>query len=170
MLFGIVAFPHKKVQDIANSYRKRYDSHYALVPPHITIKDKFTLEDSEIDQVAHKLEKIGNEIAPFHIQLHKVSHFYPVTPTIYLDIEDAQPLHLLYQKIHTVLPEPALPYEFTPHLTIGQKMQEQELHDVYGRLRMMNFNLTSKIDRFHLMYQLENNSWNVYQSFILRNS
>ena len=30
MKYGIVAFPSKKVQDFANSYRKRYDPHYAL--------------------------------------------------------------------------------------------------------------------------------------------
>ena len=41
MYFGIATFPEKEVQDIANSYRKRYDPHYSLIPPHITLKEKF---------------------------------------------------------------------------------------------------------------------------------
>ncbi len=39
MKFGVVIFPSKKLQDLANSYRKRYDSHYALIPPHLNVKE-----------------------------------------------------------------------------------------------------------------------------------
>ncbi len=38
MKYGIVAFPSKQLQDFANSYRKRYDSHYTKITPHITLK------------------------------------------------------------------------------------------------------------------------------------
>ena len=38
MKFGVVIFPSKKLQDLANSYRKRYDPHYSLITPHLTLK------------------------------------------------------------------------------------------------------------------------------------
>lgn len=38
MYYGIVAFPQKHVQDKVNALRKRYDPHYSLIPPHITLK------------------------------------------------------------------------------------------------------------------------------------
>ena len=41
MKVGVVIFPSKKLQDLANSYRKRYDPHYALIPPHLTLKASF---------------------------------------------------------------------------------------------------------------------------------
>lgn len=41
MKYGIALFPSKKLQDLVNSYRKRYDTHYALVPPHVTLKTAF---------------------------------------------------------------------------------------------------------------------------------
>ena len=37
MKFGVVIFPSKKLQDLVNSYRKRYDPHYALISPHLTL-------------------------------------------------------------------------------------------------------------------------------------
>ena len=48
MKFGIVAFPSKKIQDLANTYRKRYDSHYSKVTPHITLKEAFEVDDADI--------------------------------------------------------------------------------------------------------------------------
>ena len=55
MKYGIVAFPSKKLQDLANAYRKRYDPHYALITPHMTIKDVFEADDKEIKQVAEAI-------------------------------------------------------------------------------------------------------------------
>ena len=170
MQYGIVAFPRRAVQDTANSYRKRYDPHYSLLPPHITLLSKLELTDEEVENAVIKLDEIGSRTAPFTVRLHKVSHFFPVTPTIYLAVEDPKPFEQLHQELLTVFPNHTPEYEYIPHLTIGQKMEEQELHDVYGQLRMMDFALTSKIDRFHLMYQLENESWTIHQTFLLQGS
>ena len=49
MRYGIAIFPSKEIQDEANSYRKRYDPHYPLIPPHITLKDAFEADDEMID-------------------------------------------------------------------------------------------------------------------------
>lgn len=170
MQYGIVVFPRKDVQDRANSYRKRYDPHYSLIPPHITLLKKIELTDEEVESTAQKLDEISANVAPFTAHLHKVSHFFPVTPTVYLAVEDPKPFEQLHQLLLSVFPHHKPEFDFIPHLTIGQKMEEQELHDIYGRLRMMDFGLTSKIDRFHLMYQLENESWSIYQTFVLRGS
>ncbi len=52
MKFGVAMFPSKELQDKVNQYRKRYDAHYALIPPHITIKDGFEADESEKENVA----------------------------------------------------------------------------------------------------------------------
>ncbi|EPR29472.1 2'-5' RNA ligase [Geobacillus sp. WSUCF1] len=57
MKYGIVIFPPKRIQDFANSYRKRYDSHYALIPPHITLKYPFEADEEQI-------KKNGERVAP----------------------------------------------------------------------------------------------------------
>ncbi|WP_124727755.1 2'-5' RNA ligase family protein [Staphylospora marina] len=168
MYFGIAVFPQKHVQDVANSYRKRYDPHYTLIPPHITLMDRFEMAEEEAEKLVPELERIASETEAFRIRLHKVSNFYPASHTIYLAVEDSAPLVTLHKKIKSVVGRVESPYEFIPHLTIGQKLPQDELHDIYSSLRMTTFDLETKIDRFHLLYQLENGSWNIYQSFLLK--
>jgi 2'-5' RNA ligase len=168
MFFGIATFPQKHVQDIANSYRKRYDPRYALIPPHITLKERFPMQETHITRAADALEQIAQTTAPFTIQISKVSHFHPTSATLYLVIEDAGELTQLHQQISKPFEPKELPYDYIPHITIGQQMEGQELHDVYSMLRLKLFSLQSTIDRFHLMYQLENDSWTIYQTFLLR--
>ena len=59
MKYGIVAFPSKKLQDLANTYRKRYDPHYAQITPHITLKDAFEADTSQINEISKKLSAIA---------------------------------------------------------------------------------------------------------------
>jgi 2'-5' RNA ligase len=167
MYYGIVAFPQKHVQDKVNALRKRYDPHYSLIPPHITLKEKFELSDDKLEKAVQDLERIAKEVKAFQIKFHKISHFHPTSNTIYYAIENGEPLVKLHNKINEVFESVEAPYKYIPHLTIGQKMAEDELHDVYGSLRMKNVQMESKIDRFHLMYQLENGSWSIHQSFLL---
>ncbi|MFC7442269.1 2'-5' RNA ligase family protein [Laceyella putida] len=167
MHYGIAVFPQKHIQDLVNSYRKRYDPHYSLIPPHITLKEKFELSDDRLEDATKRLEEIAKQNKPFTIRFHKVSHFHPTSNTIYLAIKDSEPLKTLHSQINASFDPTELPYDYIPHLTIGQKMSEEELHDVYGTLRLRQFELETKIDRFHLMYQLENGSWSIYQTFLL---
>ncbi|RAL25932.1 2'-5' RNA ligase family protein [Thermoflavimicrobium daqui] len=168
MYFGIALFPQQHVQDIVNSYRKRYDPHYNFIAPHITIIEKFELGENEMLSLIPKFEEIAKNTDSFTIEMKKVSHFFPTSPTIYLSIENQEPIIHLHQQLLKELDSHKPTYDFIPHLTIGQKMSEDELHDVYGSLRMHSFALTSLIDRFHLLYQLENKSWVNYQSFLLK--
>ncbi|SFJ06671.1 2'-5' RNA ligase family protein [Thermoflavimicrobium dichotomicum] len=167
MYFGIAVFPQRHVQDLANSYRKRYDPHYSLIAPHITLIEKFSLPEEEMFALIPEFEEIAKNTDAFTIHINKVSHFFPNSPTIYLAIENHEPLIDLHNKLRQILDWHQPAYDFIPHLTIGQKMLEDELLDVYGSLRMHRFNLTSLVDRFHLLYQLENGSWVNYQSFLL---
>ncbi|MEB8647234.1 hypothetical protein P4G62_25705, partial [Bacillus cereus] len=52
-------------------------------------------------------------------------------------------------------------------LTIGQGLSDAEHADVLGRLRMKDFYYEQPIDRFHLLYQLENGTWTVHETFRL---
>lgn len=167
MKYGIAIFPSKKVQDVVNSYRKRYDPHYALIPPHITLKEGFEAEDNEIDQLIKDIRDVARSIEPFTIKIDRVSSFQPVTNTIYLKIETTDELIDLNKKLHSGKFPKDQTFSYVPHITIAQKLSQDEHSDVYGSLRMLDFNIEEKIDRFQLLYQLENGSWTVYETFSL---
>ncbi|MBM7553997.1 YjcG family protein [Thalassobacillus pellis] len=167
MRYGIAIFPPKAIQDVANSYRKRYDVHYALIPPHITLKEPFEAEEEDIEKIVPELEKIARETRPFDIEIKKVSSFSPVTNTIYLKVEPSEEIIELNEKLHSGNLSDNREYSFVPHITIAQKLSEDEFSDIYGSLRMNDFDLKEKVDRFQLLYQLENGSWTVHETFVL---
>lgn len=166
MNYGIVIFPSKHIQDEANALRKRYDTKYDLIPPHITLKPSFVADDELRDNMVKELDKIASKMKPFKINMNKVSTFSPVTNTIYFKVEPIPEL----EKLNTLMHEGIFPeyrqYSFEPHITIAQDLVEDEFSDVLGTLRMKKIEFEDTIDRFQLCYQLENGSWTVYETFI----
>lgn len=167
MKFGVVIFPSKNLQDLANSYRKRYDPHYALIPPHLTLKNAFEATEDEAIQFAVKLRHIAESHQPFTLKTSRISSFAPVNNVIFFKVEQAEELTRLHGDINENFSNQNLEYAFVPHITIGQKLSNDEHHDVYGSLKMNRVEHEESIDRFHLLYQLENGSWTVYETFRL---
>ena len=127
------------------------------------------MDQQQVDPLTQELDRIAGSIEPFTIDITRVKHFHPTSPTLYLAIEEgASLLTELHKRIQELFENQHMPYDYIPHLTIGQKMDEEELHDVFSSLHSKRFNLKSNIDRFHLMYQLENQSWTIYQTFLLK--
>ncbi len=169
MNYGIVIFPSKKLQDIANSYRKRYDPHYALVPPHLTLKNVFSADDDQIKDIAGKLSAISKKYDPFNLKVYKVSSFQPVNNVIYFKVESKPELQGLHDDMHNnqnfMGDEPE--FAFVPHITIAQKLSNDEHSDIFGSLSMLGIDHEETIDRFHLLYQFENCLWSVYDTLRL---
>lgn len=166
MKYGIAIFPSKPIQDEANSYRKRYDPHYSLIPPHITLKEGFEADDDKIRQLVQEFREIAKVTEPFTFNINKVSTFAPVTNTIYLKVDASQQLVKLYEKLQSGVIPTNEEYAFIPHITVAQKLADQEYADVFGSLKMKDIQLEDQVDRFQLLYQLENGSWTVYESFV----
>lgn len=167
MKFGVVIFPSKKLQDLANSYRKRYDSHYALIPPHLTIKNAFEATEDDAIQYAVKLRHIAEKHRPFLLKTSKVSSFKPANNVIYFKVDPTEELSNLQTEVNQEFSEQNLEYAFVPHITIAQNLSNDEHSDVYGQLRMMKVDHEETVDHFHLLYQLENGLWTVYETFRL---
>lgn len=167
MKYGIVAFPSKKLQDLANAYRKRYDPHYALITPHLTIKGHFEANESEIDDIAKAIKKVTNKHQPFELEVTKVGTFAPVTNTIYFKATLNEALAALHKDLNYNFFGNEPEYAFVPHITIAQKLTSGEHDDIIGQLKMVGVNHTEIIDRIHLLYQLEDGSWTVYETFRL---
>jgi 2'-5' RNA ligase len=165
--YGIAIFPSKKLQDVANSYRKRYDPHYTLIPPHITIKNSFQVDDETIKKMIKEINKIANNTNPFPLEVYKVGSFHPITNTLYLGVKANETLLGLQENLNSGALEQKQEFSFVPHITIGQKMSDAEHSDVLESMKMMDLNHEEIIDRFQLLYQLENGSWTVYETFHL---
>lgn len=169
MKYGIAVFPSKEVQDIANSYRKRYDPHYTLIQPHVTIREQEEWDDARLRQAVAHLEQITLAMAPFSFVFNRFSTFYPVNHVIYMAPEHPQPLVDCHNRVCSgALAESDKRYSYTPHLTVGQEMTSDELHDIISSLRNRPLSFPVRVDRLHLLYQTDNRAWTAYQTFLLR--
>lgn len=167
MKLGIVIFPSKKLQDLANSYRKRYDPNYSLIPPHLTLKAAFDASEDQLKHLTKTLDEISNKFQPFQIKTTKFSSFKPVNNVIYFKVEAEEQLEKLQKELNEKITSNTPEYSYVPHITVGQMLSNDEHSDVYGSLSMTQFNYEEVIDRFHLLYQLENGSWTVYETYRL---
>lgn len=170
MKYGIALFPPRQVQDLANSYRKRYDPHYTLIPPHVTLKSPFKLGNRTLDDIINQLQDIASTTPAFQMHFHKVSTFHPTNNVVYLAVQNPEPVTELHNRCNDGVLHDEEAYHYVPHLTIGQNLSNGEILDVYGSLRLTNINVSAEIDRFHLLYQMENEMWTVYQTFLLQES
>ncbi|MEK9197568.1 YjcG family protein [Ureibacillus sp. 179-F W5.1 NHS] len=167
MKYGIVAFPSKRLQDLANTYRKRYDSHYSKITPHITLKEAFEADDHEINRISQTVASIAQNYGPLAIHASRISSFFPTTNVIYFKIEPTEQLKNLHEDIQQQLNIGQPKHVFIPHITIAQDLTETEHGDIFGQLRMVGVDEQETIDRIHLVYQLEDGSWTTYETFRL---
>lgn len=167
MKYGVVAFPSKKLQDLANGYRKRYDPHYALITPHLTVKGVFEANDQEIEEVSKAIREITKKHGSFELNVSKVGTFAPITNTIYFKATLNDDLAALHKDLNSNFFGDKPEFAFVPHVTIAQKLSSGEHDDIIGQLKMIGVDHTEMIDRLHLLYQLEDGSWTVYETFRL---
>ncbi|MBP3040115.1 2'-5' RNA ligase family protein [Bacillaceae bacterium Marseille-Q3522] len=166
MKYSIVFFPTKAIQDRANSYRKRYDSHYAFIPPHITLKSAFEADEEEIKSLSAELKQIARSFEPLSITISKVSSFQPVNNVVYFKIELTEQIKALHEEIYRHFssdPE----YAYVPHITIARDLSNDEQSDVFGSLKMLDVTHHEVIGQFHLLQQQENGVWTDYETFHL---
>lgn len=167
MKYGIVAFPSKKLQDLANTYRKRYDSHYSKITPHITLMEPFEADDEQIKSVSETIESIVKKYKPLPIHATKISSFFPITNVIYFKIEPTNDLQKLHDELYEKVKLGKKKHVFVPHITIARDITDAEHDDIFGQLRLIGINEKDTIDRIHLVYQLNDGSWTTYETYKL---
>ncbi|WP_235782007.1 2'-5' RNA ligase family protein [Paenibacillus senegalensis] len=170
MNYAVVIFPPKEIQDFANSYRKRYDPRYLLIPPHITIREKEEWDPGMLEKAVDHLNEAANQLTSFEAVFNRFSSFKPTNNVIYLAFKDNGPFERCREAIcRDILEQNSKDQHFTPHLTVGQQLGDDEFHDVLASVRKTEVDLSFRVDRFHLVYQTDNEAWTVYQTFLLQN-
>src|SRR5699024_2014676 len=126
MNYEIAIFPSKSIQDDANSYRTRYDPHYSLIPPHLTVLITLQAVENLLEVITTELHVIAKDTKPFTIYMNNVSSFAPVANTIYFKVEQIQPLLELYDRTHEGIFPIEEGHSFVPHITIAQGLTDDE--------------------------------------------
>ncbi|EIT84640.1 hypothetical protein A374_14970 [Fictibacillus macauensis ZFHKF-1] len=168
MSYGIAIFPSQDLKESINSYRKRYDPHYSMIAPHITLKDSFEASDAELEHMIAYIEDVASATMPITIQITRVSSFHPVNNAIYLRVGENEALTTLHEQLYDGPLTHEQPYNFVPHLTLAQKLSDVEHADVLERLKMVTVEHEEIVHEIHLLkFDHDKERWNVYKTFSL---
>ncbi|WP_068774464.1 2'-5' RNA ligase family protein [Paenibacillus sp. FJAT-26967] len=166
MLYGIAILPPNEIQQDANSYRKRFDPYYKAIQPHITVREKEDWTEEQLQAASLHLQHVTETQAPFQVNFNRFSSYYPVNNVIYMAFKETQPLVDLHDEVCTgPLEDSGKPYNYHPHLTVGQKMGADELHDVLASLKNTPVDYSFTVDALHVLGRQENGEWTVIRSF-----
>ncbi|TDF96618.1 2'-5' RNA ligase family protein [Paenibacillus piri] len=171
MLYGIAVFPSKEIQDTANRLRQRYDPQFAFIDPHLTLRASEDWTDDQLRDVHELLERTAAQCKPIRLHFNRFSTFFPVNNVIYLALSDPEPMQSLYKRIcgGGMLAEPDKPYAYTPHLTVAQNLGDDELHDLYGSLRLRDVDIACTVDKLELLRRSADGIWEHMHAYPLTN-
>lgn len=168
LYYCIVIFPSSPVQEKANTYRKRYDSQYAFIPPHIKLLNPVQLSPDQLEHMISTIRRLAGKTKPFTLRFHKVGSFSPTNNVIYYGIENKNQLTDLHRELMDHVRGSFDPYVYVPHLTIAQDLTYEEMNDVFGRLKMVNVDMSSDVQQIHLLQRPDTDAvWEIVQSFQL---
>ena len=136
MNIGLALIPSKSFQDEVNGYRKRYDTEYARIMPHITIKSHFEINDDELDSVKEEVKKI-RRFRPVDVHATKASSFKPTNNVIYFKVAKTDELEQLFNLFNTEDFHGEAEHPFVPHFTIAQGLTSQEFEDIFGQVELV---------------------------------
>ena len=166
MILGLALIPSKALQDEVNAYRKRYDSHYATIMPHITVKGHFTIDDSEYEAVKEDIKKRIEGSPAIDVHATKASTFAPTNNVIYFKVEKTDALQQLFDKFNTEDFYGKAEHPFVPHFTIAQGLTSQEFEDIYGQLKLAGIDYKETIEELSLVkYNDADEKWEVEETF-----
>ncbi|MCY1615575.1 2'-5' RNA ligase family protein [Staphylococcus pettenkoferi] len=168
MILGLTLIPSKDFQDEVNAYRKRYDSHYAMIKPHLTIKSAFEIDNKDFDSVKDEIKQRIQGIPAADIQATKASSFAPTKNVIYFKVENTDALQSLFDSFNTEKFYGTAEHPFVPHFTIAQDLTSQEFEDIYGQMKLAGVDHKETINELTLLkYNHDEDKWEVVETYPL---
>src|SRR5262249_33645192 len=99
--YALVAYVRNAVGEFIENLRHELHPELPHLPAHVTILPPRFLQGSELAAL-ELLEEICSRIEPFDVMLGNAETFVPVTPTVYIGLnQGAERLHQLHDRLNT---------------------------------------------------------------------
>ena len=124
--YALVAYVKNELGRFVEELRRELHPELGHLPAHITILPPRLLHGSESEALA-TLERLCGAIVPFQVTMDAVESFRPLTPTVYLRVGGATPVHELHDRLNTEALVCSEQWPYMPHLTIVKLADESRL-------------------------------------------
>jgi len=129
--YALVAYVKSPAGEFVENLRRELHPDLPHLAAHLTILPPRPLQGSE-SSALQILERICGNEEPFQVTLGAVETFIPVTPTVFIRVEDAAPrMSELHRKLNTEVLQFEEEWPYIPHLTIAKMGAEQPAHTAF---------------------------------------
>ena len=160
--YALVAYVKDALGRFVQELRREIHPELGRLPVHVSILPPRLLHGSEQEALA-TLGRLCQGIAPFEVAMDAVESFRPITPTVYLRVEGAAPMHQLHDRLNTSALACSEQWPYIPHLTIVKLADATRLDEVFelARQRWQGYRGPRRVllDQLTFVREGENNHW-----------
>ena len=125
--YALVAYVKNSLGRFVEDLRRELHPELGHLPAHLTILPPRILAGPEADALA-TIERLCGDVQPFEVGMDVVESFHPLTPTVYLRVDQAAlRLHQLHERLNTAALDFYEQWPYMPHLTIVKLADESRL-------------------------------------------
>src|SRR5277367_2843789 len=122
--YALVAYVKDAVGDFVATLRQELHPDLPHLPAHLTLLPPRHLRGSEISAL-ETLEEICGNVEPFEVVLGEAETFVPVTPTVFIRVEQgASRMREVHDRLNTEALSAVEEWPYMPHLTIAMLSSE----------------------------------------------
>jgi 2'-5' RNA ligase len=123
--YALVAYVSNPAGEFVENLRRELHPQLPHFPAHLTILPPRRLQGSE-ESALEVLDRICSEELPFEVHLGEVETFIPVTPTVYIRVnEQASRMSELHSHLNVDGLSFSEEWPYIPHLTIAKMTSQQ---------------------------------------------
>lgn len=101
-----------------------------LIPPHITLLPPTVIEAGEVDDVVAHLSDVASRHGPFVIALRGTGTFRPVSPVVFVRIEQGtEECTALQEDVRSGPLAQELRFPYVPHVTLAHEVDDDRLDE-----------------------------------------
>jgi 2'-5' RNA ligase len=129
--YALVAYVRDAVGELVATLRQELHPDLPHLPAHLTILPPRHLQGSEIAAL-EILEEVCGGVEPFEVVLGEAETFVPVTPTVFIRVEQgAARMRHLHDRLNTEALSAVEEWPYMPHLTIAKLGSEALAEQAY---------------------------------------
>ena len=161
--YALVAYVSGAVGEFVAALRQELHPDLPHLPAHLTLLPPRHLQGSEIAAL-EILEEVCGRVEPFEVVLGEAETFVPVTPTVFIRVDQGAPhMRDLHQRLNTGVLNAVEEWPYMPHLTIAKLSSEAVAEQAYltARDRWAQYQGTRRIAIRELTFvcEQEQNRW-----------
>jgi 2'-5' RNA ligase len=129
--YALVAYVRDAVGEFVATLRQELHPELPHLPAHLTLLPPRHLRGSEIAAL-ETLEEVCGQVEPFEVTLGEAETFVPVTPTVFIRVEQgAAHMRDLHNRLNTDALSAIEEWPYMPHLTIAKLSSEGLAEQAY---------------------------------------